>query len=1530
MYRIPLPSSGQIKRIYHISDLHIRSVDAAKRYEEYNNVFGRFISFLKERATVDTVVVITGDIFHTKNKLCPSSVDLFLSFIKRIAELMPLYMIIGNHDLRMDKPDEPDMLKPLLQFANDNILYMDKCGYYCSPGCDVGFSTIPINEMLDKGNTSGLMDNLSDTKFPSSDGFPEYIKHKVALCHVSVGWEVPIEWFGTGYDYLMLGDIHIQNINNGRMVEMDVDVTEHIYHIARYHKKSGDMMWGYSGSMIQQNFGESVRGHGFIEWDIENGVANTYNVKNDVGMVNLINHEDEWILKVTGDNKYIRINDHVKYKWFPTKLSVRYVLNGESLVCRQDLTDTLQKLGIEYDGVVKELECVHSASGLPSGNSSSMESMHGIMPSGSCGNGIDFDNINSVDSWIEYINGLDIEKLDGGWEMWLRDPTTLLIMLIDESNNTYNITLKEKIIEKNKKLQLEIDGFNQTRDVISMHSGKKKRFSILSMQWNYILCYGCNCTFDFEKLKGQVVCINGSNGAGKTSLLETICIAMFGEGFGYRTNKDYQTSIICQQKPPTAKAYTKITFLVGAEMYKINRTFSVLKNKDKLSFKDCSLECSKDGGLTFQGMLKGKTAIMAWVNEHIGSIGDILMSSMITQEFDMNFFDMSSQEQKAKIDGALSLQSIASFKKLMHEFGNSYKSILKDLEVVYADSMDSKDNSNFDQKHLDKMKTRVADLERDIKEMDERISEKRLLLTSNGVNGKIVSLGRDHIQSMLDNHKAIKAIKAIDAIESDVFHEDVEELIEKRGGLQSLFEELKEYYDPSWKYVNNLCIRSSSSRDLQVVVSELEKINSCGDEEYDQSIFELTDLENKLIVCQDNVVQLQEQWEMHLCCKPKEGEYCNIGLCLYNIGNIIENSASIIREYNAMSRMNLEIDNAYLDNMVKRYYNWVYDVESDIGSDPSNSEFYVVYEMNVNALSYIQNELDTINEKYNGMYKSRCELECMRNDLLSRISVHVKFNAVNRLYTDEDYATAIMEGENIYPWSNTTEIQKSCDDHVACKKEIEELTELLEKTNCVLKEQCEFNPDCAACMKNPLRLQLVKAQEMYNDYSARIAELEKKAMSDDEYGFLLETLETCEKIREKTMYDEYLKEKAKLESELASVDKKIKKVCQELDDLDTNKAICLKNISSAKKKIEKINAYKRQYDEVYSGLAKDIQKAKDDLEEYDRFAKIKAQYQEVVNYNYTVWVDEERALKNMIESLNQDIERYKNRIIKILEFEKKKELLEEKAYLIEIKKRDAFNCFQELDKCSKKIELLKNTDVSSYQVALEFYDDYALCEQMVVDIAELYSSYIQCKVELEQLIEMERKHGEFVIYMQRLADDVKKTSDIYKSISTIEEALSDFNTWVFKTKAVPVVCGEVNRILNMICRNHRDIALKCVFIEGSTKFHWFLQDGCNMVPFEKASGFQQFAVSLAMRIVIGQISGINSAQLFVDEGFVCFDEANLSNVPEFLKELLGGGMYVGMYDLVMIVSHLGDLKDSCGVFIGIDRDAKRGVSLLRC
>ena len=171
--------------------------------------------------------------------------------------------------------------------------------------------------------------------------------------------------------------------------------------------------------------------------------------------------------------------------------------------------------------------------------------------------------------------------------------------------------------------------------------------------------------------------------------------------------------------------------------------------------------------------------------------------------------------------------------------------------------------------------------------------------------------------------------------------------------------------------------------------------------------------------------------------------------------------------------------------------------------------------------------------------------------------------------------------------------------------------------------------------------------------------------------------------------------------------------------------------------------------------------------------------------------------------------------------------------------------------------------------------------------------------------------------------------NILKSLIIIESNLVEYNTHVFKTKAIPIICRQVNSLLDRICRNHRQLTLECVYNDDNIKFNWFIKDGVNTVPYQKGSGFQKFAVSLAMRIVIGKlgISGIRSNQLFIDEGFSSFDADNLANVPEFLEELMENCGY----DMVMIVTHIDELKCafSNNNFITIGRDDAKGVSFLR-
>ena len=71
------------------------------------------------------------------------------------------------------------------------------------------------------------------------------------------------------------------------------------------------------------------------------------------------------------------------------------------------------------------------------------------------------------------------------------------------------------------------------------------------------------------------------------------------------------------------------------------------------------------------------------------------------------------------------------------------------------------------------------------------------------------------------------------------------------------------------------------------------------------------------------------------------------------------------------------------------------------------------------------------------------------------------------------------------------------------------------------------------------------------------------------------------------------------------------------------------------------------------------------------------------------------------------------------------------------------------------------------------------------------------------------------------------------------------------------------------------------------------------ISIHQASGYQHFSISLALRISLffNKYQHLSN-QLFIDEGFVNFDEFNLSIVPSFLKSLLS------YFNSIIIVTHI--------------------------
>ena len=257
---------NKIIKIYHISDIHIR---LQKRHDEYKKVFTNLYNSLKEEVKSSLggdsskgIIIITGDILHSKTELSPECVSLTADFFQKLAKIMPLIIMAGNHDANLNNNNRLDSLTPIVEkvISRSQCYYLRQSGFYRFNNLLIGLTSVFDYNFI----------NASDIPKLELDG----IEHTVALFHGRV--DGAITDTGTvmegerginkksfdGYDYVLLGDIHKQQFL----------IPEKM---------------AYAGSLIQQNHGESQTGHGYLIWDLENKTVSHREVKNDYGFVTL-------------------------------------------------------------------------------------------------------------------------------------------------------------------------------------------------------------------------------------------------------------------------------------------------------------------------------------------------------------------------------------------------------------------------------------------------------------------------------------------------------------------------------------------------------------------------------------------------------------------------------------------------------------------------------------------------------------------------------------------------------------------------------------------------------------------------------------------------------------------------------------------------------------------------------------------------------------------------------------------------------------------------------------------------------------------------------------------------------------------------------------------------------------------------------------------------------------------------------------------------------------------------------------------
>ncbi len=316
----------RLKTIYHIADVHIRNV---QRHKEYRLVFEKMFEEIRKRGTDDAIIYLAGDIAHAKLELSPELVREISWLFTECSKHCETILITGNHDCNMNNSDRLDVLTPIVEALNlPNFTYLRDTQVYSIGGVDFGvFSIFDDKVNWPKANT------LSSNK-------------KIALFHgpvdnsqTDVGYVVSSRHFTTdmfdGYDLALLGDIHKRQT----MIS-----------------PSGCKVV-YAGSLVQQNFGESLNGHGFLVWDLDSFKYEAIDIPNDYGYYTL-DVDNAVVPIVTDMPKYPRLRvrlsntDTADTKKVITEIKMRYGVDDFTIIrtdsfSKQKTGNRLNKLDFE-------------------------------------------------------------------------------------------------------------------------------------------------------------------------------------------------------------------------------------------------------------------------------------------------------------------------------------------------------------------------------------------------------------------------------------------------------------------------------------------------------------------------------------------------------------------------------------------------------------------------------------------------------------------------------------------------------------------------------------------------------------------------------------------------------------------------------------------------------------------------------------------------------------------------------------------------------------------------------------------------------------------------------------------------------------------------------------------------------------------------------------------------------------------------------------------------------------------------------
>lgn len=243
-----------VTKIIACSDIHIPSL---KGIDELKETLTTFIEKCKkivndEDGPENVRIVVAGDIFHNKLAITNESILCANWFFSELDKICKTFVVIGNHDFLMNNIGRVDSLSPLFEIGSYNQVYF-------------------LDKELDYKSGIYVDDNIAWCLYSSFTGFntPDINIHKESMGNVDDAPEI--------YVGVIHGDVNGAITTTNRVTENGLDpgifdgcdfvIAGHIH--KRQEIKKNGVRIVYCSSIRQRDMGESINGHGFVLWDIE-------------------------------------------------------------------------------------------------------------------------------------------------------------------------------------------------------------------------------------------------------------------------------------------------------------------------------------------------------------------------------------------------------------------------------------------------------------------------------------------------------------------------------------------------------------------------------------------------------------------------------------------------------------------------------------------------------------------------------------------------------------------------------------------------------------------------------------------------------------------------------------------------------------------------------------------------------------------------------------------------------------------------------------------------------------------------------------------------------------------------------------------------------------------------------------------------------------------------------------------------------------------------------------------------------------